>query len=88
MKKKDLIDDLALRTGIFKLQVESVLDAIAASAKENLGGLHDFEIPGLVKLTVQAKPQRTGRNPATGEALVIPAKRVVKAKVAAGIRTV
>ena len=88
MKKQDLINDLSARTGILKVSIAEVLDAIAASAKEHLSGLVDFEIPGVVKLTVQARPERMGRNPATGEPVTIPAKMAVKAKVAAQIRSV
>ena len=41
-----------------------------------------FELPGMVKLVVQKRKARMGRNPATGEAIKIPAKTVVKARIA------
>lgn len=88
MKKMDLINDLAARTGTFKHTINDLLDALANSAKEHLSGLEDFEIPGVVKLTVKPTPERQGRNPQTGEAITIPAKKTVKARVHAGIRTV
>ena len=39
-------------------------------------------LPGMVKLVVQKRKARMGRNPATGEAIKIPAKTVVKARIA------
>ena len=39
-------------------------------------------MPGFGKLVKVARKARTGRNPATGEAIKIPAKTVVKAKIA------
>ena len=44
-----------------------------------MGGTVD--IYGLLKLKVQRKPARTGRNPKTGATLEIPAKNVVKATI-------
>ena len=40
-----------------------------------------FVLPGMVKLVVQKRKARMGRNPATGEAIKIPAKTVVKARI-------
>ena len=42
----------------------------------------EFVLPGMVKLVVQKRKARMGRNPATGEAIKIPAKTVVKARIA------
>ena len=42
----------------------------------------DGYTPGMVKLVVQKRKARMGRNPATGEAIKIPAKTVVKARIA------
>ena len=42
----------------------------------------EFTLPGIAKLVMQKREARTGRNPATGEAIQIPAKQVVKARIA------
>lgn len=42
----------------------------------------EFTLPGIAKLVLQKREARTGRNPATGEAIQIPAKQVVKARIA------
>ncbi len=55
---------------------------------EELAGLaykeakNSFTIPGIGKLVLVNRKARMGRNPATGEAIKIPAKRVVKFRVA------
>ena len=64
---------------------ESVfLDVTGRTAKRILElseGTDEFVLPGMVKLVVQKRKARMGRNPATGEAIKIPAKTVVKARI-------
>jgi DNA-binding protein HU-beta len=61
-------------------QVTEFLDTLCATAyKEAKNG---FTMPGLGKLVLQQRKARMGRNPATGEAIKIPAKKVVKFRVA------
>jgi DNA-binding protein HU-beta len=63
-----------------KKQVKSFLDNLAALAyKEVKNG---FLLPGLGKLVLVQRKARTGRNPATGETIKIPAKKIVKFRVA------
>ena len=45
-------------------------------------------LPGVAKLVVQQRERRTGRNPATGAPVEIPAKQVVKARIAKQLRDV
>ncbi|MDR0330471.1 MAG: HU family DNA-binding protein [Chitinispirillales bacterium] len=62
-----------------KKQVKSFLDNLSQLAyKEAKNG---FVFPGLGKLVLVQRKARTGRNPATGETIKIPAKKVVKFKV-------
>jgi DNA-binding protein HU-beta len=56
------------------------LEELAALAyKEAKNG---FTVPGLGKLVLVSRKARMGRNPATGEAIHIPAKKVVRFRVA------
>jgi DNA-binding protein HU-beta len=74
-----MIQELADAEELPKKQVKSLLDNLAALAyKEAKNG---FVIPGLGKLVLVQRKARTGRNPATGETIKIPAKKVVKFKV-------
>ena len=76
MNQSELIAKVASISGETRKAVESVLkttaDVIAAELHE--GG--DVPLPGLGKIGVKHREARTGRNPATGEELQIPAKNV------------
>ena len=76
MNQSELISKVASISGETRKAVEAVLkttaDVIAAELYE--GG--EVALPGLGKLGVKQRDARTGRNPATGEEIQIPAKRV------------
>jgi DNA-binding protein HU-beta len=80
LTKAQIVSALADKTGLSKKDVGNVLAEITALAyKEAKVG---FTLPGLGKLVVVNRKARMGRNPATGETIKIPAKRVVKFRVA------
>lgn len=80
LTKGDIVTHLAKKTGTTKKVANQFLDELVKlSYKE---AKRDFVIPGLGKLTVANRKKRVGRNPATGETMVIPAKKVLKFKVA------
>ncbi len=81
MTKSQLIAHLAEQTGLTKKQASQTLEVLAATAyKEAKRG--GFTLPGIGKLVVVKRKARKGRNPATGETIKIPAKTVVKFRVA------
>lgn len=63
-----------------KKQVKGFLDSLAQLAYQE--AKNGFTLPGLGKIVLVNRKARTGRNPATGEAIKIPAKKVVKFRVA------
>lgn len=80
MSKTALIRHLAEKNEMTRGQVTDFLDSLCTTAyKEAKNG---FTMPGLGKLVLQQRKARMGRNPATGEAIKIPAKKVVKFRVA------
>ena len=80
LTKTQTIAELAEKTQLTKKDVTAVLDALVElSYKQAKVG---FTIPGLGKLVVQNRAARTGRNPATGESIKIPAKKVLKFRIA------
>ena len=80
MTKSELIAHIAEGTELTKKQVIAVLDILAATAyKEAKKG---FTFPGLGKLVVVKRKAREGRNPATGAKISIPAKTVLKFRIA------
>jgi DNA-binding protein HU-beta len=80
MTKSQLISHLADEVGLTKKQAGEALAVLSETAyKEARKG---FTIPGIGKLVVVRRKARMGRNPATGEAIKIPAKTVLKFRVA------
>ena len=80
LTQSQIVDQLATANGLTKVQVRSFLESQSALAYKQ--AKNGFTIPGLGKLVLVNRKARMGRNPATGEAIKIPAKRVVKFRVA------
>jgi DNA-binding protein HU-beta len=80
LSKSQLITTLAEKAQLSKKQVGEILDHLAALSYKH--AKDTFTIPGIGKLVLKNRAKRMGRNPKTGEAIEIPAKRVVKFRVA------
>jgi DNA-binding protein HU-beta len=80
MSKSALISHLAETNEMTRKQVVSFMDTLVNTAYKN--AKNGFTLPGIGKLVLVNRKARMGRNPATGEAIKIPAKKVVKFRVA------
>jgi DNA-binding protein HU-beta len=80
LTKSQIAASIAETVGITKKQATEALQSIVELAYKN--AKNSFTLPGLGKLVLVNRKARMGRNPATGEAIKIPAKRVVKFRVA------
>ena len=80
LSKSQIAASIAERAQISKKQAVEILEHIAQLAYKN--AKNSFTIPGLGKLVLVNRKARLGRNPKTGEQIQIPAKRVVKFRVA------
>ena len=80
LTKSQITAVLAEQNGLTKKQVAQVLESIVALAYKN--AKNSFTLPGLGKLVLVNRKARMGRNPATGAAIKIPAKKVVKFRIA------
>jgi DNA-binding protein HU-beta len=80
LSKSQIAAAIADKAGISKKQATEILGIIADLAYKN--AKNTFTLPGLGKLVLVNRAARIGRNPATGEQINIPAKRVVKFRVA------
>jgi DNA-binding protein HU-beta len=80
MTKTETVRELSERSGVDRKQVGSVLEELAKLSYEQ--ARDGFTIPGLGKLVLVDRKARMGRNPATGEQIQIPAKRVLKFRIA------
>ncbi|MBI5855341.1 MAG: HU family DNA-binding protein [Nitrospirae bacterium] len=80
MTKSQIADHLAGKASITKKVAAQILDDLAALAYKEAKNM--FVVPGIGKLVLANRKARMGRNPQTGEPIKIPAKRVVKFRVA------
>jgi DNA-binding protein HU-beta len=82
MTKSALLSELAEKTGMGKKEVASFLDTLANMAYKETKKSGVFVLPGFGKMVKVHRAERMGRNPATGESIKIPAKTVVKFRLA------
>jgi len=78
--KSEIIAGIAEATEITKKQAAAALEMLVTMAYK--GAKDKFVIPGLGKLVLVQRKARIGRNPATGATINIPAKKVVKFRIA------
>jgi len=82
MGKSELFSHFAERFEVKRTQAREFFDELTTLAEKELKRSGEFTLPNMVKLVVQKRKARLGRNPATGEPIKIPAKTVVKARIA------
>ena len=80
MTKTQVAAHIATKFEVTKKTGTAILEELALLASKQ--AKNGFVFPGVGKLVVVNRKARMGRNPQTGEAIKIPAKRVVKFRVA------
>jgi nucleoid DNA-binding protein len=79
MTKTAILNEIATNTNLSRAQVSSVMDELESVIERHIRkrSVGEFTLPGLLKIKAAKRPatkKRMGRNPATGEEIVIPAK--------------
>ena len=80
MTKSQIIAAVAEKADISKAQAKDALEGLAELAYQEAP--NGFTIPGIGKLVLVNRAARQGRNPATNETIQIPAKTVLKFRIA------
>ena len=80
LTKSQLIGTIAEKCELSKRQINEVVEQLVNLAYKE--AKNSFTLPGLGKLVLVNRKARMGRNPQTGQPIKIPAKRVVKFRVA------
>ena len=78
LTQSQMVAAVADRADMSRTDAKRALDALDEIVLEELGNAQKVRLGGLVQLTVRVKPatkKRTGRNPATGEEITIPARK-------------
>jgi DNA-binding protein HU-beta len=82
MTQTQLVRALAEHGEVNNKVARTILDGLASLAIAEVKKNGVFVLPGIGRLVRVDRKARTGRNPATGETIKIPAKKVVKFRVA------
>jgi DNA-binding protein HU-beta len=80
MNKQELISVVAGKAGLTKADAKKGLDATIEAVGEALKAGDRVSLVGFGSFSVSERSARTGRNPQSGKAIKIPAKKVVKFK--------
>lgn len=84
--KADIIQTITQETGLTRKISVNVVEQILEIMKSTLASGEDVLISGFGKFCVCDKSERRGRNPATGDSLMLPARRVVTFKCSGKLR--
>src|SRR5271166_5240390 len=86
MTQTQLVKSLAQACEVSNKVAKEILDTLANTAIKEVRKSGSFVVPGLGKLVRVERKARLGRNPATGETINIPAKKVVKFRVSKTVK--
>jgi DNA-binding protein HU-beta len=86
MTKAELIADIAARTGLSKAQAKDALDAFVASVTDSLRRGEEVRMVGFGVFTPVARPAAVGRNPKTGEQVMVAASKSARFRIAEALR--
>ncbi len=78
MNKAQLVEAIALDTNLTKIEARKAIDAMIRVTSQALNQGERLTLTGLGTFCVEQKQARMGRNPRTGAAVKIPARKVVK----------
>ena len=82
MTQTQLVRSLAESCEVPNKTAKGMMECLASMAIAEVKKNGVFVLPGIGRLVRVDRKARTGRNPATGESIKIPAKKVVKFRVA------
>lgn len=80
MTKADIVEKIQVGTGLPKKESAEMMEAVFSIMKTTLESGETLKISGFGSFLVKQKADRRGRNPQTGEAITIEARRVLTFK--------
>jgi integration host factor subunit alpha len=86
LTKDDIVRALAKENGYQINQSVELIETLLAFIKSNLASGEDVLVSGFGKFCVKKKRERRGRNPSTGEDMMLEARRVVTFKCSGQLR--
>ena len=86
LTKAEIIDTVADHNGYLKKEATDKVETLLEIIKRTLASGEDVLVSGFGKFCVNEKSQRRGRNPATGDAMMLKPRRVVTFKCSGKLR--
>lgn len=86
MNLTGIVKEVSTNTRIPPMQVKKIIQDLIHVVTNSLIQGETVTIPNLCVFTVQYKEERKGRNPLTGEAMMIPAKCVPKFRISKAVK--
>ena len=80
MTKKELVAKMSESTGVSKKVTEEVLESFVKVVSEELSSGGKVQLVGFGTFEVSERSEREGRNPQTGETMIVPAFKTAKFK--------
>ena len=87
MTKSELVDQVADRAGLNKVEAGRAVDAVLATVEDALRRGRDVAVAGFGKFQVSERAARVGVNPRTGERMHIAASRVPRFTAGSGLKS-
>ena len=76
MTKADIVNDIASKTGIEKMEVQTVVEAFMKSLKQSVSQGENVYLRGFGSFIVKRRAEKTGRNISKNTAVIIPAHNI------------
>ena len=86
LTKNQIIEEVMTRNGFSRKKSAETVEALLEIMKDTLASGEDVLISGFGKFCVKEKAERKGRNPATGEDMMLDARKVVTFKCSGKLR--
>ena len=86
LTKVQIIEAIAVQNGFPKKQSSEIVETLLELIKRSLESGEDVLISGFGKFCVKEKAERKGRNPATGEEMILAPRKVVTFKCSGKLR--
>ena len=81
LTKANIVDMVYARTELTKKEASDYVSEVLELMKETLEGGEEIKVSGFGKFEVRKKGERLGRNPRTGDEILIPERKVLRFKV-------
>ncbi len=86
MKKNEMIAAVAEKSGLTKAQADAAVSAMIETITEVAASQDSLTLTGFGTFKGKTRPERTARNPANGEQVTVPEKRVLTFKPSSGLK--